>query len=196
MGTGERRLAPNMTRSSSPGSRAAGSRCRHRFRDSIRVADEHGVAQEPRAVSRGSNRDVDQQRPDNVRWPQGDRRGAKDDRPGATPGLLYITADGPVLPMRDIQTGPRKVGGKGVATHRTTTSRPPTSPLVSTTACRRSARRAAHCRLGSPAPSRCFVRPRAAVVLVRRCGSPTCSLTRAPRTKCSRTAHRSIRPST
>ena len=37
---------------------------------------------------------------------------AKDDRPGATPGLLYVTADGPVLPVRDVQTGPRKAGGK------------------------------------------------------------------------------------
>jgi hypothetical protein len=37
---------------------------------------------------------------------------AKGDRPGATPGLLYIAADGPVLPVRDVQTGPRKAGGK------------------------------------------------------------------------------------
>lgn len=37
---------------------------------------------------------------------------AKGDRAGATPGLLYIAADGPVLPVRDVQTGPRKAGGK------------------------------------------------------------------------------------
>jgi hypothetical protein len=36
----------------------------------------------------------------------------KGDRPGTTPGLLYVAADGPVLPLREIQTGPRKAGGK------------------------------------------------------------------------------------
>lgn len=36
----------------------------------------------------------------------------KDDEPGATPGLLYIAADGPVLPLRQVQTGPRRAGGK------------------------------------------------------------------------------------
>jgi hypothetical protein len=36
----------------------------------------------------------------------------KGDRPGATPGLLYLAADGPVLPVRDVQTGPRMAGGK------------------------------------------------------------------------------------
>lgn len=33
-------------------------------------------------------------------------------QPGTAPGLLYIAADGPVLPLRQIQTGPRKAGGK------------------------------------------------------------------------------------
>ncbi len=37
---------------------------------------------------------------------------SKGDRPGASPGLTYVTADGPVLPVRMIQTGPRKAGGK------------------------------------------------------------------------------------
>jgi hypothetical protein len=36
----------------------------------------------------------------------------KGDRPGATPALFYVTADGPVLPLRSVQTGPRKPGGK------------------------------------------------------------------------------------
>lgn len=36
----------------------------------------------------------------------------KGDRPGTSPGLLYVAADGPVLPLREIQTGPRKAGGK------------------------------------------------------------------------------------
>ncbi len=36
----------------------------------------------------------------------------KGDRAGATPALLYVTADGPVLPLRSVQTGPRKPGGK------------------------------------------------------------------------------------
>ncbi len=36
----------------------------------------------------------------------------KGDRPGTTPGLLYVAAEGPVLPLREIQTGPRKPGGK------------------------------------------------------------------------------------
>jgi hypothetical protein len=33
-------------------------------------------------------------------------------QPGTAPGLLYIAADGPVLPLRQLQTGPRKAGGK------------------------------------------------------------------------------------
>jgi hypothetical protein len=33
-------------------------------------------------------------------------------QPGTAPGLLYVTADSPVLPLRQIQTGPRKAGGK------------------------------------------------------------------------------------
>ncbi len=33
-------------------------------------------------------------------------------QPGTAPGLLYVAADGPVLPLRQIQTGPRKAGGK------------------------------------------------------------------------------------
>jgi hypothetical protein len=37
---------------------------------------------------------------------------SKGDRPGASPGLTYVTADGPVLPVRTVQTGPRKPGGK------------------------------------------------------------------------------------
>jgi hypothetical protein len=37
---------------------------------------------------------------------------AKGDRPGTAPGRLYVAADGPVLPLREIQTGPRKPGGK------------------------------------------------------------------------------------
>jgi hypothetical protein len=36
----------------------------------------------------------------------------KGDRPGTSPGLTYVTADGPVLPVRTVQTGPRKPGGK------------------------------------------------------------------------------------
>jgi hypothetical protein len=36
----------------------------------------------------------------------------KGDRPGTSPGLIYVTADGPVLPVRTVQTGPRKPGGK------------------------------------------------------------------------------------
>jgi hypothetical protein len=36
----------------------------------------------------------------------------KGDQPGTAPGLLYVAADGPVLPLRQIQTGPRKAGGK------------------------------------------------------------------------------------
>jgi hypothetical protein len=36
----------------------------------------------------------------------------KGDRPGTTPGLLYVAADGPALPLREVQTGPRKPGGK------------------------------------------------------------------------------------
>jgi hypothetical protein len=36
----------------------------------------------------------------------------KGDQPGTTPGLLYVAADGPVLPLRQIQTGPRRPGGK------------------------------------------------------------------------------------
>lgn len=36
----------------------------------------------------------------------------KGDRPGTAPGRLYVTAEGPVLPLREIQTGPRKPGGK------------------------------------------------------------------------------------
>lgn len=37
---------------------------------------------------------------------------AKGDRPGTTPGVVYIAADGPVLPLREVQTGPRRPGGK------------------------------------------------------------------------------------
>ena len=36
----------------------------------------------------------------------------KADKPGTTPGLVYIAADGPVLPLRQVQTGPRTAGGK------------------------------------------------------------------------------------
>jgi hypothetical protein len=36
----------------------------------------------------------------------------KADQPGATPGSVYIAADGPVLPVRQVQTGPRRAGGK------------------------------------------------------------------------------------
>jgi hypothetical protein len=36
----------------------------------------------------------------------------KGEQPGTSPGLLYITAEGPVLPVRTRQTGPRKPGGK------------------------------------------------------------------------------------
>jgi hypothetical protein len=34
------------------------------------------------------------------------------DKPGTTPGLLYVTTDGPILPLRAVQTGKRKAGGK------------------------------------------------------------------------------------
>ena len=33
------------------------------------------------------------------------------DKPGTTPGRLYVTASGPVLPLRVTQTGPRRAGG-------------------------------------------------------------------------------------
>ena len=33
------------------------------------------------------------------------------DRPGATPGLLYVATTGPPLPLRIVQTGPEKPGG-------------------------------------------------------------------------------------
>jgi hypothetical protein len=36
----------------------------------------------------------------------------KGDKPGTTPGLLYVTAEGRVLPVRNTQTGPRRAGGK------------------------------------------------------------------------------------
>jgi hypothetical protein len=36
----------------------------------------------------------------------------KGDKPGTTPGLLYVAAEGRVLPLREIQTGRRKAGGK------------------------------------------------------------------------------------
>jgi hypothetical protein len=36
----------------------------------------------------------------------------KGDRPGTTPGLLYVKAEGRVLPVRSTQTGPRRAGGK------------------------------------------------------------------------------------
>lgn len=36
----------------------------------------------------------------------------KGDKPGAAPGLLYVAAEGPVLPLRVTQTGPAKAGGK------------------------------------------------------------------------------------
>jgi hypothetical protein len=35
----------------------------------------------------------------------------KGDQPGTTPGLIYVTATGPVLPLRMIQTGKRTPGG-------------------------------------------------------------------------------------
>jgi hypothetical protein len=34
------------------------------------------------------------------------------DKPGTTPGVLYVTTDGPILPLRAVQTGKRKPGGK------------------------------------------------------------------------------------
>ena len=34
------------------------------------------------------------------------------DKPGTAPGLLYVTATTPVLPVRNTQTGPRRAGGK------------------------------------------------------------------------------------
>jgi hypothetical protein len=37
---------------------------------------------------------------------------SKGDRPGSTPGLLYVAAEGPALPLREVQTGPRRPGGK------------------------------------------------------------------------------------
>jgi hypothetical protein len=36
----------------------------------------------------------------------------KGDLPGTSPGLLYVAADGPVLPLREVQTGPRRPGGR------------------------------------------------------------------------------------
>jgi hypothetical protein len=36
----------------------------------------------------------------------------KGDRPGTSPGRLYVAASGPVLPLREVQTGPQKRGGK------------------------------------------------------------------------------------
>jgi hypothetical protein len=36
----------------------------------------------------------------------------KGDRPGTAPGLFYVAADGPVLPLRQTQTGPSRAGGK------------------------------------------------------------------------------------
>jgi hypothetical protein len=32
------------------------------------------------------------------------------DKPGTTPGLLYVATDGPILPLRAVQTGQRKAG--------------------------------------------------------------------------------------
>jgi hypothetical protein len=34
------------------------------------------------------------------------------DLPGTSPGLLYVAADGPALPLREIQKGPRRPGGR------------------------------------------------------------------------------------
>ena len=36
----------------------------------------------------------------------------KGDRPGTSPGMLYVAAHGRVLPLRETQTGPRRAGGK------------------------------------------------------------------------------------
>jgi hypothetical protein len=36
----------------------------------------------------------------------------KGDKPGTAPGLLYVTADGPILPLKAVQTGGEKPGGK------------------------------------------------------------------------------------
>ena len=36
----------------------------------------------------------------------------KGDKPGTAPGLLYVAAEGPFLPLREVQTGPSKPGGK------------------------------------------------------------------------------------
>lgn len=36
----------------------------------------------------------------------------KGDKPGTTPGRLYVTATGPTLPIRSVQTGKRRPGGR------------------------------------------------------------------------------------